>query len=233
MKDAMHSDPSRLVAIADVLLALSHGLRSDQRAFMGLTEREADELARLGGLASDVAVAMRAATVPRERSSNARHEAECARLFDGASTCPPNETAWVRREKGHLLADIAGFYRAFGFRVAAASGEKADHVAVETQFVAVLLVFLARAIDASASEQQTITRDALTSFAEDHLGAWVRAFCAHLGEVSSDPRLAATAVALPSVLDHALESAGCERPHRTAVERPEPCTGSPYECDGC
>ena len=44
--------------------------------------------------------------------------AEHNRLFEGGVTCPPNETAYVRRDKGVILADINGFYRAFGFEPA-------------------------------------------------------------------------------------------------------------------
>ena len=47
---------------------------------------------------------------------------EQCRLFEAVGTCPPSETVYVRRDKGAILADLCGFYRAFGFDHDPASG---------------------------------------------------------------------------------------------------------------
>ncbi len=227
------SEAAPLVALADVLLVLVRAFRSGVPPAPGVNREDIDELVERAGLAPAVAETVRVAVgacSPETIDGRAR---ECARLFDGAAVCPPNETAWIRRDKGHMLADIAGFYRAFGFRVALESGEKADHVVAEVQFIAVLLVFLARAIEAAEDDRREITLDALTAFAEDHLGPWIGPFCARVLETTSEPGLRAIAAALPEVLGHALDRAGVRATVPEAAVEPGPEDGTPYECDGC
>lgn len=99
---------------------------------------------------------------------------EHRRLFDGRVACPVNETGYVRRDKGAILADIKGFYRAFGFDLVEETGEKADHMGCQLEFIAMLLVMGYEAERAGAEEPASVTHDALVSFGADHLGEWVR-----------------------------------------------------------
>ena len=92
--------------------------------------------------------------------------AEHCRLFEAAGKCPPNETVYVRRDKGAILADLCGFYRAFGFDHDPTSGEKADHVACELEFMALLIVMRVRATMEDEGEKAAICADALAAFTQ-------------------------------------------------------------------
>ena len=61
-------------------------------------------------------------------------------LFDGAMLCPVNEAGYIRRDKGAIIADVCGFYQAFGWTASEKSGERPDHLLVELEFAAMLLV---------------------------------------------------------------------------------------------
>jgi TorA maturation chaperone TorD len=106
--------------------------------------------------------------------------AEYKRLFEANVACPINESGFIRRDKGVILADIARFYRAFGFELTRNASEKVDHLTAELEFVAMLLVMLAQ--DQGATRT---THDALGSFSFDHLGEWLPTFCERLTETSS------------------------------------------------
>ncbi|MFQ6017082.1 MAG: molecular chaperone [Kiloniellaceae bacterium] len=111
--------------------------------------------------------------------------AEYNRVFECAVPCPINESGFVRRDKGAILGDIAGFYRAFGFELADGAAEKVDHLVCELEFVAMLLVLLAKARDEGNRAGAEVSRDALRAFAFDHIGEWLPAFCDRLQETTS------------------------------------------------
>ncbi|MAT99574.1 MAG: hypothetical protein CL608_20720 [Anaerolineaceae bacterium] len=71
------------------------------------------------------------------------------------------------------MADIAGFYRAFGFNLGGAVRERPDHVAVELEFMHVLALKEAYAFEQDISERVEICVDAQGKFLHDHLGRWV------------------------------------------------------------
>ena len=181
------SERLRLLAQADLLLLLSGLLRPPGAATApAATEREelAALLAQAGLAAPGRLAALLADLLARaEREPVALAELQTA-LFEGACRCPVGETAYLRRDKGAILADIAGFYRAFGFAAAAGTGEKSDHLVTELEFVALLLVLRAQAMAAEKPEAEAVTRDALAAFAADHLGDWLPAFCRQLREMA-------------------------------------------------
>jgi putative dimethyl sulfoxide reductase chaperone len=109
-------------------------------------------------------------------------------LFDrGRGDNSPYETEYGRDRplrKGAELADLAGFYRAFGLDPGT-SGEMPDHVAVECEFYAVLEL-KAQALDARGdAEGSSIVRDAQQKFLADHLGRFVGALAGRPGVLSS------------------------------------------------
>ena len=117
-----------------------------------------------------------AVAAPRSRSqvnSVAALSDEYHRLFEGAMVCPLNETAYVRRDKGAIIGDMCGFYRAFGWPPRTGTGEKPDHLVHELQFEGVLLTMLAQAQHLGDSERMEIVGDALRKFGGDHLGDWL------------------------------------------------------------
>jgi DMSO reductase family type II enzyme chaperone len=71
------------------------------------------------------------------------------------------------------MADIAGFYQAFGYKVGGQVRERPDHLAVELEFMFVLCLKEAYAIEENLAEQADICRDAQAKFLEGHLGQWI------------------------------------------------------------
>jgi TorA maturation chaperone TorD len=86
------------------------------------------------------------------------------------------------------LADISGFYRAFGFQVGATVRERPDHLATELEFMYLLTLKEALAVQQNLDEQAQICSDAQRKFLQDHLAGWIRPFCLSL-EKTTDSRL--------------------------------------------
>lgn len=96
--------------------------------------------------------------------------------------CPPCETEYGRMhlfQQTDFLADLAGFYRAFGLEVKERV-ERADHISTELEFLHVLTFKEARARERGRAEEAGICRDAQVSFLEDHLGRWGAVFAGRL-----------------------------------------------------
>jgi nitrate reductase assembly molybdenum cofactor insertion protein NarJ len=147
--------------------------------------------------------------------------AEYHRLFEGAIGCPVNEAAYVRRDKGMLLADIVGFYLAFGLSSAPAKGERPDHLRCELEFLAVLFVMLARAEEGGAEEDRKVTLAAMRGFMADHLGEWLGPFCARLEATSTVGLYGRLAAFIEAGCRRDGTAAGCAGPERS-VETPLP-----------
>ncbi len=79
--------------------------------------------------------------------------------------------------KGTELADLQGFYQAFGLNLTteAARRDLPDHVAVQLEFYAVLLARQAELESAGDEEGREILLDARKKFLEAHLGRFVSA----------------------------------------------------------
>ncbi len=71
------------------------------------------------------------------------------------------------------LADLAGFYRAFGFGLGGPVRERPDHVAVELEFMYALSLKEAYAASQGLMEAAEICADAERKFLRDHLGRWL------------------------------------------------------------
>lgn len=86
---------------------------------------------------------------------------------------PPYEMSYLRPGLGgHTarMADVSGFYRAFGFRVA---HDRPDHVVAELEFAALVTLGEADARERGDEEGAGIFADAAASFLRDHLGGWL------------------------------------------------------------
>lgn len=95
------------------------------------------------------------------------------RTFEvGHGTVPLNETAYGRTagmSKGTDLADLAGFYAAYGLE--ALEGREAfDHLAVELEFYAALLARQALLEASGDAEGVDVVRSTRVAFMADHLG---------------------------------------------------------------
>jgi nitrate reductase assembly molybdenum cofactor insertion protein NarJ len=105
-----------------------------------------------------------------------RLESTYIELFEnGAGRCPIHETEYGRMRgmaKGNELADLAGFYAAFG--LTRADGPHAqvlgDHLAVELEFYGTLLARQAALLEAADAEGVGVVEAARRSFLQTHLG---------------------------------------------------------------
>jgi len=88
------------------------------------------------------------------------------------------------------LADIAGFYQAFGFRVGGQQRERPDHLATEMEFMYLLALKETYALENGLIEQAEICQQAQRTFLRDHLARWVHLFYASLRQ-SSQTRMGA------------------------------------------
>jgi TorA maturation chaperone TorD len=133
-----------------------------------------DALADLGvGPDAMEVAALAAIAEPEARAAGHR------RLFGHtvAHGCPPYETEYGGRHvfgQAQDLADIAGYYAAFGLGPAP-QGERVDHLACELEFLAILAIKEAAAAAAQQADRVELCRAAEASFLRDHLGRWLPA----------------------------------------------------------
>jgi TorA maturation chaperone TorD len=110
--------------------------------------------------------------------------------------CPPHETAHLdggpqaQLLRTYRLADVAGFYRAFGVEPVPGS-ERADHVALELEFLHLLAVKEAVALGEPDAEHVAVCREAARHFVDDHLGDFAPRLAARLAEGAAHPLYAA------------------------------------------
>jgi TorA maturation chaperone TorD len=162
----------------------------------------------------------------------------------GGSKCPPYQTEFVHSkftfQRSNMLADVAGFYNAFGLQTSSTHPDRPDHIVLECEFAAQLLRL---AIDASASgssngtcdtchsnEQVEVCLAALERFLSEHVVWWFPAFAKLLAHQDSDGFYAAVARFLAAFVAAERALAGIEPPGQTP--QPSPIE-NPDECSGC
>ncbi|MFQ5890665.1 MAG: molecular chaperone [Gemmatimonadota bacterium] len=111
--------------------------------------------------------------------------AEYVRVFGHtvSKVCPPYEAQYGSPhifEQTNTLADLAGFYRAFGLRVREGGGERLDHVGIELEFMHFLAFKEAYALECHGPDRAASCREAQQKFVRDHLGTWLDDFAVRL-----------------------------------------------------
>lgn len=224
-----------LLAQADLLLLLS-------RLFSPPTSESCGELADAVSSRGEL---FERAGIPRPEMSGGAPDAiegrlrapdvslwaeEYVRLFEGSVACPINECGYVRRDKGAILGDIAGFYNAFGFQLADGASERVDHLVCQLEFFAMLLVMLAKAHENRNHEGADITSEAISSFAVDHIAQWLPTFCGKLKETTTLPFYLEVAGLLSEAWTGICNHHGIPSPEDMLETRAEDDPGTPYEC---
>jgi TorA maturation chaperone TorD len=97
-----------------------------------------------------------------------------------SASCPPCEVEYEPNEdinyRSQRLADIAGFYRAFGLDISNRAGERLDHIATQAEFLYVLLAKEAVLVQEGNQTGAEICRNARRTFFEEHVGWWLPVF---------------------------------------------------------
>ncbi|MCP4339233.1 MAG: hypothetical protein GY799_10175 [Desulfobulbaceae bacterium] len=116
------------------------------------------------------------------RSNIERIQSEYLAIFDVGRKISPYETEYITEKvsrKPFELADIAGFYTAFGFAVheTRKNKEAPDHISIELEFMAILEWKTEYAREKKEDENATIVSGAKLKFLKDHLLKWGFFFC--------------------------------------------------------
>ena len=89
--------------------------------------------------------------------------------------CPPYETEYAGAHifmQSQELADVGGFYAAYGLAIDVESHERLDHISPELEFMHVLCEREAYALNHDRDEQAESCAQTQGQFIEDHLGRW-------------------------------------------------------------
>lgn len=127
-------------------------------------------------------------------------EGEHIRLFGPAGRCSLHETAYGDAGrllgKSATLADISGFYLAFGLQPTPTDTHPEDHIALELEFMSLLALKEAYALAEGWLEHLDVTREAQRKFVQDHFGTWIDAVGEQLRACDPHPFYAALGEAL-------------------------------------
>jgi DMSO reductase family type II enzyme chaperone len=138
--------------------------------------------------------------------TDAELAADYVRLFLGSGPVLLHETAYgdARRIAGRSaeLADVSGFYLAFGVKLAERDPDLPDHASVELEFLSLLFLKEAYALARGRLEPYRVARDAAAAFLRDHLGRWLEPLCRSLGEHAPASPYAALAQLAEQLVAH-------------------------------
>lgn len=187
-RQKFRTDLEDLLATAAILRVLAQGFGYPQVGYKTRMLREFAKLrtacARPGF--SRIAQAVNSACRALRSADETMLRTEYFRLFLGNGPVSLHEAAYGdgRRIAGrpHELADINGFYSAFGLHLSDADPNLPDHLSSELEFYSLLLVKQAYADRGGRSVNREITRRAAKQFLEYHLGRWMEAFVQTLRE---------------------------------------------------
>lgn len=130
-------------------------------------------------------------------------QADYQRVFGLVYTgdCSPYETAYHSTSepffRSQQMADVAGFYQAFGLALGRTTAERPDHIALELEFLAFVLLKKRLAEEA---EHAAICEEALRTFFRDHLAWWVPSFATGLRRKAEGGFYAAVGQVLAALL---------------------------------
>ncbi|HSL48638.1 MAG TPA: molecular chaperone TorD family protein [Candidatus Deferrimicrobiaceae bacterium] len=185
-----------------------------------LARPQGERLVELAEAAEALAPAVEPAVAePLARFAAAARQADAAAigdeyvfLFDRAAKVPPYEGAWGEAPqlagKAALLADVAGFYAAFGLVPGGSQPDVEDHIAAECEFMSALALKEAYALAESDEEGVAITSAAQSRFVGDHLGRWSGTFAEALRDASPLPYYGALADLLGAWVTAEIERLG-------------------------
>ena len=162
----------------------------------------------------------------------------------GGSKCPPYETEYVPSkftfQRSNMLADVAGFYKAFGLQTSSSNPDRPDHVALQCEFLAQLLELAFHATTSESAGTTTsspvnqqrleICLEASREFLKEHAVWWLPAFAKLLACQDAGGFYEAVAHFLAALVAAERALARLGLPHEAAEPSP---IESADECSGC
>lgn len=130
------------------------------------------------------------------------------------------------------MADICGFYRAFGFNVGGHQRERPDHLAVELEYMYVLALKAAYAAHYGVVEHVEVCVAAQSKFLRDHLGRWISLFARSVELNGVKPYLELAHFTDAFVHHHARQLGVQVTPMRQEAAKPTPFDPD-FSCAGC
>ena len=160
----------------------------------------------------------------------AEHEA----LFGGSVRVAPYESSYERDpfRQGRVMADVEGFYRAFGADSHGPAAERPDHAGCELEFLALLRAKRLEAAEAGEAERAEICREAEEAFLSDHLGRWFPPFCREVARESGSAVLRQLALVGERMVVAELAARGLEPVPLVARRRPSMVERDELSCGG-
>lgn len=131
------------------------------------------------------------------------------------------------------LADIAGFYNAFGFQIGGVVRERPDHIAAELEFMSALALKEAYAHTHGITEHIEICEDATRKFLTAHIGHWVGLMVERIAQKNAQEIYCALAQFTAAFARWDAERLSAEwapRPLTLIAPTPE---GPDLSCDAC
>jgi TorA maturation chaperone TorD len=179
-------DINRSLARSVVSRALRFGLQAPTRATAeALFSDQGRDALRRAAIVLDPEVGALRSVLEKLASvsspSQARLQSTFERLFGHTAqgkVCP-FETEYGRNilfQQAQELADIAGFYLAFGLNLSGETCNRPDHVACELEFLEFLSLKEAYALEVRDADMLKTTRAAMRKFMRNHLGRFGKAF---------------------------------------------------------
>jgi TorA maturation chaperone TorD len=199
---------------------------------LGFTPPTAETVAEVEALAEGLAETEPAPAVEevlpavREQGLDAL-TADYSRLFGGVVAVAPYEGSYEAGplRQGRQLADVAGFYRAFGAEAGGPASDRPDHAGCELEFLSFLELRRLAALDEGDDAGAELVDQIASSFLREHAGRWLPTFFAGVRAASSERSLYRALAALGAeAIAGELERRGLEceplpRRRRLAVER--------------
>lgn len=174
-----HGDPAAQEFLADrsaVYAVLARGFSHPDEAVFDFLRQCGDQADTQD--ASDVATSLVALLASIRDGELDKLKQAYMRLFDPVNGPFPYES---EHRKGHdfakanILADIMGFYKAFGVEPAA---DRADHMAAELEFMHLLTLKEHYAAGEGDQEHAVLCREASEKFFREHLSLWTEGLLA-------------------------------------------------------
>lgn len=149
-----------------------------------------------------------------------------------AGGIPPYETEYGHKDiffKTQRLADIAGFYRAFGLDLEDEAHERVDFIGAELEFLHWLTLKEERAREKKDLENEQLCLDARKKFLQDHLGRWAAFFGDEIARATRHPFYRELGRHLLGFIESECRRLGA-MPERVAGWNPEPISTTEFEC---